>query len=254
MTGKSFAGKVAVVTGGSAGIGLSIARAFAREGASVAVVGRTEARLRAAAATIAAETATEPLTIRADVALPPDCERFVAETVERFGAIDILVNNAAHFALVPLLDADPIEAARFLGANVIGPLQASRAFASWAVESSRGGAIVNISSIAAVRPAPGCGLYSASKAALDSLTRTMALEWGPKGMRVNAIAPGHVNTEGVLADFRAGRLNETAMLAHIPAGRIADTDDIAQAALFLCGDGARHILGQVLTVDGGEGF
>ena len=105
-----------------------------------------------------------------------------------------------------------------------------------------------------MRPAPGCGLYSASKAALDSLTRTMALEWGPKGMRVNAVAPGHVATEGVIEDFRAGRLNEAAMINSIPARRIADVDDIADAVLFLSGDRARHIMGQVLTVDGGEGM
>ncbi len=82
----------------------------------------------------------------------------------------------------------------------------------------------------------------------------MAVEWAPLGMRVNAVAPGHVNTEGVLEDFRAGRLDEAAMIRSIPAGRIADVDDIADAVLFLCGDHARHIVGQVLTVDGGEGF
>src|SRR5208337_517636 len=135
-----------------------------------------------------------------------------------------------------------------------GPLLCARAFAKWATERGRGGDIVNISSIAGSRPAPGCGLYSASKAALDSLTRSMALEWAPKGLRVNAIAPGHVATEGVIEDFRAGRLDETAMISSIPARRIADVDDIADAVMFLCGDGARHIMGQVLTVDGGEGF
>ncbi len=86
------------------------------------------------------------------------------------------------------------------------------------------------------------------------LTRSMALEWGPKGVRVNAVAPGHVATEGVLADFHAGRLDEAKMLASIPARRIADVDDIADAVLFLSSGAARHIMGQVLTVDGGEGF
>ncbi len=253
MTGALF-GKVALVTGGSAGIGFAIARAFVREGANVAIAGRNVERLKHAVEAMAERESATPLAIEADVASVVDCERMVAETVERFGALDILVNNAAHFALVPILDADAIEAARFLASNLMGPLHASRAFAAWAFERSRGGAIVNISSIAAVRPAPGCALYSASKAALDSLTRSMALEWGGKGIRVNAVAPGHVNTEGVLEDFRAGRLDEAAMLKSIPAGRIADVDDIADAVLFLCGDKARHIMGQVLTVDGGEGF
>ena len=123
-----------------------------------------------------------------------------------------------------------------------------------ALAKGRGGRIVNVSSIAGARPAPGCGLYSASKAALDMLTRSMALEWGPKGFRVNAVAPGHVATEGVLEDFQAGRLDEAKILASIPARRIADVDDIADAVLFLCSDAARHVMGQVLTVDGGEGF
>ena len=101
---------------------------------------------------------------------------------------------------------------------------------------------------------PGLALYAASKAALESLTRSMAVEWAGKGLRVNAVAPGHVKTEGVLEDFRAGRLDEAAMLARIPDGRIADGDDVADAVLFLCGDRARHIVGHVLTVDGGEGF
>ena len=176
----------------------------------------------------------------------------IATTVDKFGAVDILVNNAALFAVLPLIEADAAEAARFFAVNAIGPLNAARAFARWAIDHKRGGAIVNVSSIAAGRPAPGLGLYSASKAALDSLTRSMAVEWAGQGLRVNAVAPGHVATEGVLEDLRTGRLDEKAVLARIPAGRIADGDDIADAVLFLCSDRARHILGQVLTVDGGE--
>jgi NAD(P)-dependent dehydrogenase (short-subunit alcohol dehydrogenase family) len=97
-------------------------------------------------------------------------------------------------------------------------------------------------------------LYSASKAAFESLTRSMAVEWAGHGLRVNAVAPGHVATEGVLEDLRTGRLDEKAVLARIPLGRIANGDDIADAVLFLCGNRSRHILGHVLTVDGGEGF
>ena len=168
--------------------------------------------------------------------------------------VDILVNNAAVFAVLPLIEAGAAEAARFFAVNTIGPLNAARAFARWAFDHGRGGAIVNVSSIAAGRPAPGLALYSASKAALDSLTRSMAVEWAGRGLRVNAVAPGHVATEGVLEDLRTGRLDEKTVLARIPAGRIADGGDIADAVLFLCSDRARHILGQVLTVDGGEAF
>jgi 3-oxoacyl-[acyl-carrier protein] reductase len=250
---RAFAGKTAIVTGGGAGIGFAVARAFARAGAKVAIAGRTKDTLVRSAALIE-EMDGEVLVIPADVAAPADCARIVAQTVERFGAADILVNNAAHFALVPLLDADAEAAARFFSVNVAGPLHCARAFAAQALAQGRGGTIVNVSSIAGSRPAPGCGLYSASKAALDMLTRSMALEWGPKGLRVNAVAPGHVATEGVLEDFQAGRLDEAKMLASIPARRIADVDDIAEAVLFLSSDAARHVMGQVLTVDGGEGF
>jgi NAD(P)-dependent dehydrogenase (short-subunit alcohol dehydrogenase family) len=253
-TELDFAGKVALVTGGGSGIGYAIARVFAREGAWVAIAGRTTETLTRSAAAIEDECGPPVLAVRADVTVAADCEAMIAATVDRFGAVDILVNNAALFAFLPLIDADATEATRFFAANSIGPLNAARAFARWAIEQGRGGAIVNVSSIAAGRPAMGVGLYSASKAALDSLTRSMAVEWAGKGLRVNAVAPGHVATEGVLKDFRAGRLDEKAVLARIPAGRIADGEDVAEAVLFLSSDRARHILGHVLTVDGGEGF
>jgi NAD(P)-dependent dehydrogenase (short-subunit alcohol dehydrogenase family) len=249
-----FAGKVAIVTGGATGIGHAIARAFAREGAQVAIAGRTKDTLTRAAAAIETECGQPVLPVRADVAEARDCDRMVAATVGRFGAVDVLINNAALFAVLPLIEADAVDAARFFAVNAIGPLNAARAFARWVIEHGRGGAVVNVSSIAAGRPAPGLALYAASKAALDSLTRSMAVEWAGHGLRVNAVAPGHVATEGVLMDLQTGQLDEKAVLARIPAGRIADGDDIAGAVLFLSGDRARHILGQVLTVDGGEGF
>jgi NAD(P)-dependent dehydrogenase (short-subunit alcohol dehydrogenase family) len=251
---SAFAGKVVAVTGGGAGIGFAIARAFAREGANLAIAGRTKDTLDRSAKAIRDAGGREVLTIAADVAKPADCERIVAATVERFGALDALINNAALFALLPLIEAGAEEAARFFAVNVMGPLALARAFAQWTIAGGRKGAIVNVSSIAGARPAPGCGLYSASKAALESLTRSMALEWTGQGVRVNAVAPGHVATVGVLEDFRSGRLDEAALIRGIPAGRIADGSDVAEAILFLASDRARHIVGQVLTVDGGEGF
>ena len=249
-----FAGKVAIVTGGGAGLGHSIALAFAREGARVAIAARTPETLAHSAAAIEKECGAPVLAVRADVADPRDCDRMVAAAAEKFGAVDILINNAARFAVLPLIEADAAEAQRIFAVNAIGPLNCGRALAKWVIERGRSGAIVNVSSIAAGRPVPGLGLYSASKAALENLTRSMALEWAGKGLRVNAVAPGHVKTEGVLEDFRTGRLDEEAMNRRIPVGRIADGDDVAEAVLFLCSDRARHIVGHVLTVDGGEGF
>lgn len=244
----NFAGKVAIVTGGGSGIGFAIARAFAASGAKVLIAGRRREALGQAAQAIGGEVAFEA----ADVARETDAERIVAAAVDRFGGADILVNNAAHFAVQPLLEAHEADALRFFGANLFGPLYASRAFAQRLIGSRRTGAIINISSIAGARPAPGLALYSATKAALDSLTRTMAVEWAGRGVRVNAVAPGHVETEGVLEDLRTGRLDGRVMFARIPAGRIAALDDIADAVLFLASDAARHIVGQTITVDGGE--
>lgn len=249
-----FARKVVVVTGGSAGIGRAVARRFARRGAHVVIAGRNIDAANRAAEEIARETKVAALAAPVDVGIPEQCEKLVAETVAHFGAVDVLVNNAAHFALLPLLEAGPGEIAQFLDTNVRGPLLCARALARWAVGARRSATIVNISSISGSRPAAGCGLYSASKAALDSLTRSMALEWTGRGIRVNAVAPGHVNTEGVMADFAAGRLDYQAMIGRIPAGRIADVQDIAEAVIFLASEKSRHIVGQTLTVDGGEGF
>jgi NAD(P)-dependent dehydrogenase (short-subunit alcohol dehydrogenase family) len=249
---SEFHDKIVVVTGGSAGIGREIARAFARSGAKVVVAGRNVEAAQRAASEIESDFSAQAFAVQTDVEIPTQCEALIAAAVKRFGAVDILINNAAHFALVPLLDATPGGASQFLDVNLRGPLFCGQALARWVVAHGRTGTIVNIGSISGARPAPGCGLYSASKAALNSLTQSMALEWAPKGVRVNGVAPGHVDTEGVRADFDAGRLDYQAMIERIPARRVAEVADIADAVLFLASDRARHVVGATLTVDGGE--
>jgi 3-oxoacyl-[acyl-carrier protein] reductase len=249
---KEFDGKTVIVTGGSAGIGRAIALAFAKSGANVVIAGRSKDAADRTAAEIQRETNARALALKADVGIPAECAKLIDATAAAFGALDVLVNNAAFFALIPLIEANRDDAARFLNTNFNGPLFCGQAMARWTTANKRSGAIVNVSSISGARPARGCGLYSASKAALDSLTKSMALEWTSMGIRVNGIAPGHVNTEGVEADFATGRLDRDAMMRQIPAGRIADVADIAEAVLFLASDRARHIVGATLTIDGGE--
>jgi 3-oxoacyl-[acyl-carrier protein] reductase len=252
QTPSEFERKVVVVTGGSAGIGRAVAYAFAKSGAKVVVAGRDLEAASRVAADIEREMGGQAISVQADVSAPDDCNALIDAAVTRFGAVDILVNNAAYFALIPLLDLGAEEAARMLYTNFCGPLFCGQAMARWATANKRTGAIVNVSSISGARPAYGCGLYSATKAALNSLTKSMAFEWTPKGIRVNGVAPGHVNTDGVKRDFASGRLDYEAMMRNIPAHRVADVDDIADAVLFLSSERSRHVVGATLTIDGGE--
>jgi 3-oxoacyl-[acyl-carrier protein] reductase len=251
---NEFSGKVVVVTGASVGIGRAIARAFAGAGASLVLAARDLDATRAAATAIESETGSRTLAVRADVSMAAECGELIDAAVRHFGSVDILVNNAAYFALAPLLEIGSQEALRFLQTNLLGPMFCSQAMARWVVANRRKGTIVNVSSISALRPAPGCGLYSASKAALDSLTKAMALEWTRKGVRVNGVAPGHVRTAGVAGDIESGRLDPEALRRAIPAGDIAEVEDVAAAVVFLASDRSRHIVGATLAVDGGEGL
>ncbi|WP_374158383.1 SDR family NAD(P)-dependent oxidoreductase [Mycobacterium sp. G7A2] len=231
--------KTALITGGTAGIGLACARLFAREGATVAITGRDAARGAAAAAEIGAAVRF----LRADLA---DVESVWA-LVRHAGAVDILVNNAASFPAALTLDQQLDSFETTFDTNVRGAYFLAAGLVPGMLDRGHG-SIINVTTMVASKGVPGAGAYSASKAALESLTRTWAAEFGPSGIRVNSVAPGPTRTEGVEAEW--GETNEQ-LGRSLPLGRTASPDEIAQAVLFLASPRATFITGSVLHADGG---
>jgi len=239
-------GKVALVTGASRGIGLAIARRFAEAGASVMISSRKPDALEAAASDLAGFDG-DVAWYAAHAGRPEEAESCVAATIERFGALDILVNNAAtnpHFG--PMIEISREQAAKTVEVNQLGVLAWCQA-AHRASLGARGGSILNIASVGGLGPEPAIGWYNATKAAVVHLTRQLAYELAPS-VRVNALAPGLVRTHFARALWEP---HEEVVSAHIPLRRIGEPDDIATAALFLVSDAAAWITGEVLVVDGG---
>ena len=241
--------KVAIVTGASKGIGASIAKHLAAEGAAVVV---NYASSKKGADQVVAEitrTGGRAIAVQADVADQADVVRLFAEARAAFGRLDILVNNAGIYEFSPL---DGVTEAHFhkqFDVNVLGLLLASKEAVKYF--DAAGGSIVNVSSGASTLTPPNTSVYSATKAAVDAITRSLAKELGPRNIRVNAINPGMVETEGVHAagfmesDFRKG------LEAQTPLGRIGQPQDIAPAAVFLASGDAGWITGETLLVGGG---
>jgi 2-deoxy-D-gluconate 3-dehydrogenase len=250
--------KVALVTGGAQGFGYACARRLGEAGAAVVVADRRLDRLESARARLAAQ-GHAVASVQGDVSVEADVERLVATTVEKFGRIDVLVNNAGVFSNFLLEHLVPNEFQRILGVNVNGAFMCIRAAATRMRAQGDGGAVVNITSIDAVHPS-GAGLshYGTSKHAIWGLTKTMALELGPDGIRVNAVAPGPSLTEGAVEFVQAGAPEGIdvdaqwgAYEARIPLRRLTDPDDVARAALFLASDLGAYVNGAQLVVDGG---
>jgi NAD(P)-dependent dehydrogenase (short-subunit alcohol dehydrogenase family) len=238
-----FDGKVALVTGSSRGIGLAIATELAAGGARVMLSSRKAEVLEEAAAGIDGEVAWSV----ANAGEPDQAEACVAATLERFGALDILVNNAATNPYMgPTIDIDLPRLDKTVAVNWRAPLVWTQI--AWrAAMREHGGAVLNVASIGGLSVEPTIGAYNATKAALLHLTRTLAAELAP-GVRVNAIAPGLVKTDMARALWEP---HEAAMAATMPLGRLGEPADIGRAAAFLCSDAASWITGSTLVVDGG---
>jgi 3-oxoacyl-[acyl-carrier protein] reductase len=246
---RKLEGKVAVVTGASKGIGASIARHLAAEGAAVVVdyvSSRADAERVVAEITRAGGRA---IAVQADVARPADVTRLFAEAVKAFGRVDVLVNNAGVYEFRPLGDITEEHFHKLFDLNVLGLLLASReAVRHFGIE---GGSIVNISSIASTLSPADASVYSGTKAAVDAVTRSLAKELGPRNIRVNAVNPGMVETEGVHAagldqsDFRKQ------VEAKTPLGRIGQPRDVAPTVVFLASEDSGWMTGESLVIAGG---
>lgn len=242
-----LAGRRALVTGGGTGICRGMALALAAAGCDVAISGRRAEPLAATAADIAA-LGVRAVAASGDVRKPDEVEAVVARTVEELGGLDILVNGAAGNFIALAENLSPNGFGTVVDIDLKGTFNVSRAALPHL--RAKGGVVLNISATLQLLGTIGQSHAAAAKAGVDSLTRTLAAEWGPYGIRVNGLAPGPVDgTEGVRRLVsEAGR---AAIAAQCPLGRMATIDEVADAALFLCSDAARFISGVTLVVDGG---
>jgi NAD(P)-dependent dehydrogenase (short-subunit alcohol dehydrogenase family) len=245
-----LAGKVALVTGGTRGIGAAVARSFRQEGANVLLV----ARQREAGLEMVEELGADGARfLPGDVAEEETAVRAVAAARDAFGSLDVLVNNAALDFSKAIDETTADEARRILGVNFLGAFLMLRE-AGRAMRESGRGSIVNVVSRYALVGGPGMGIYSAAKGALLSLTRTAAIEWAPWGVRVNAVAPGLTDTP-LLEDWIGQQPDPAAFRAHltrtVPLGRLGVPEDVAAPILFLASDESRQVTGACLSVDGG---
>jgi 3-oxoacyl-[acyl-carrier protein] reductase len=246
---KELSGKVAVVTGASKGIGAQIAKQLGADGAAVIV---NYASSKSGADQVVAAIVKQggkAVAVQADVAKSADVKRLFQAAKDAFGRLDILVNNAAVFEFSALEQVTEASFHRQFDINVLGTILATREALPYF--GAEGGSVINLSSIASANPVPNSVVYSASKSAIDAVTKALATELAGRRIRVNVVAPGMTATEGLAAmgvDEAAGK----SIGAGLPMGRIGRPDDIAQIAAFLASDRAAWVTGERITVSGGQ--
>ena len=246
---KKLKGKVAIVTGASKGIGAAIAKHLAAEGAAVVVNYSSSKEGADRVVDEITKRGGKALAIRANMAKKAEVERLFAETKKAFGRLDILVNNAGVYEFLPLEKVTEEHFHRHFDINVLGLLLAIQEATKYF--GPEGGSVINISSSAS-KSAPGSGsVYSATKAAVDTITQSLAKELGPRKIRINAINPGMVETEGLHAAGFVGSEFQKMFEAQSPLGRIGQPDDIAPAVVFLASRDASWLTGDTLVISGG---
>ncbi len=241
-------GQVALVTGASTGIGAAIAKSLAAEGASVAV---NYASSKTGADAVVAQISAaggKAAAVRGDVSKAADAQAIVNETVERFGRLDILVNNSGVYAFSPLESITEEHFHHHFNVNVLGLLLVTQAAAKHLGEGS---SIINIGSIVSRITPPGSAVYTATKGAVDGITGVLSRELGPRKIRVNSINPGMVETEGTHSAGFIGSEFQIAAIAQTPLGRIGQPNDIASVAVFLASDDSHWLTGEHLLAGGG---
>ena len=249
MNTHKLAGKVAVVTGASKGIGAGIAKHLAAEGAAVVVNYASSEEDADRVVDKITKRGGQAIAVQGDVARKTDIERLFAATNKAFGRLDILVNNAGVYQFTPLEEVTENEFHREFNTNVLGLILATREAVKYF--GAEGGGIINISSVASSVTPPASVIYTATKGAVDAVTRVLAKELGPRKIRVNSINPGAVETEGYRAIGIPGSDFEKQAAAQTPLGRIGQPRDIAPVAVFLASSDGAWITGETLRVAGG---
>ena len=245
-----YTNKVVAITGASSGIGLEIARQFYLAGASLALCSRSEERVRGAITDWAAEEDPRILVMSADTSRVEEICAFRDAAVERFGQIDVWVNNAGIERPMPTVDMTPEIFDAVVNTNFRGYYFGCQCAAQDMLRRKAPGSIVNIGSVNAITVVPGQAVYAATKAAISQMTKLFAREWGRDGIRVNCVAPGSIPTK-INAEKYKDPAAHQAMCEKVPMGRRGDVNEIADAVLYLASDKASYITGQTLFVDGG---